>query len=115
MNAIERWAPVFAKCTLLCRRGILKLLGVDEAFPDLKPSVGQTIYTCLEKRGEQTIQQCVECLRVGWRGWERYRLTEEQLLEFFTGRNKEAEQVAKFLVKFGLATDISSLFTLFAR
>jgi hypothetical protein len=51
----------------------------------------------------------------GWRGWEQYRLTEDQLTSFFQGKSKEAEQVADCLVKLGLATDPTQLYSLFVQ
>eukprot|EP00730_Choanoeca_flexa_P013013 TRINITY_DN4878_c0_g1_i1.p1 TRINITY_DN4878_c0_g1~~TRINITY_DN4878_c0_g1_i1.p1 ORF type:complete len:230 (+),score=37.55 TRINITY_DN4878_c0_g1_i1:133-822(+) len=116
VDAVERWAPVFAKVAVMSRKGMLKLLGItNDADLPATQSVGEVVYECLRQRGEQTLQHCRQALIEGWRGWERYRLTEEQLAEFFSGKSKEAEQVAVFLVKLGQATDPSSLFALFVR
>lgn len=94
---------------------MLKLLGVSDDLEPRAASVGETIYCCLKRRGELTLQQCHQALVEGWRGWECYRLTEEQLADFFQGKSKEAEEVGRFLVKLGMATNPSSLFALFAR
>ncbi|EDQ85778.1 uncharacterized protein MONBRDRAFT_34137 [Monosiga brevicollis MX1] len=113
--AIERWAPVFAKAALTCRQGICKLLGADKSFDDRQESVGETIFFCLQKRGQDVVEQCRDCLVQGWSGWERYRLSEQQVCDFFAGKSPEAEQVADFLIKLGQATDLTGLFSLFVR
>eukprot|EP00045_Choanoeca_perplexa_P003982 m.34739 g.34739 ORF g.34739 m.34739 type:complete len:224 (+) comp12336_c0_seq1:136-807(+) len=115
VDAVERWAPVFAKAALMSRKGMLKLLGASADVDPRPASVGETIYWNLKRRSEQTLEQCRQALMEGWRGWERYRLTEEQLSDFFQGKSKEAEEVGRFLVKLGMATNLSSLFALFAR
>ena len=114
MTAVERWAPVFAKCVLMSRRGLLKLLNYDTC-EESAPSVGQTIYQCLLRRGEETLSQCRDALLQGWRGWEKYRLSPAEVEAFFSGKCKEAEQVADFLLKLGQATDVTNLFSIFTR
>ena len=93
----------------------LKLLGIDPNFEERQQSVGETIHHCLKRRGEGVVEQCRASLKQGWQGWERYRLTDEQLADFFQGKSQEAEQVADFLVKLGIATDPCSLFAIFVR
>ena len=115
MVAIERWAPVFAKAAIMSQKGMLKLLGISPDVEPRAPSVGETIYCSLKRRSERTLEQCRQALTEGWRGWECYRLTEDQLADFFQGKSKEAEEVGRFLVKLGKATNPSILFALFAR
>lgn len=105
---------MFAKCVLMSRRGLLKVLRYD-ACDERAASVGETAYQCLLRRGEETLAQCREALLQGWLGWEKYRLSPAEVEAFFTGKCKEAEQVADFLVKLGQATDVTNLFSIFSR
>lgn len=111
---MERWAPVFAKCVLMSRRGLLKLLRFEKSEIEAE-SVGETVYQSLLRRGEATLKQCQDALAEGWAGWETYRLSPAEIEAFFAGRCKEAEQVADFLLKLGQATDITNLFAIFTR
>ena len=81
---------------------------------DPKP-VGRRVFEFLSARGDNIVQQFRQCVVHGWRGWEQYRLSEEQVNEFFAGNCKEAEAVADFLLQLGLATDIRTLFSIFTR
>lgn len=77
--------------------------------------VGRRIFEFLSARGDNIVNQCKQCLMQGWHGWEHYKLTEDQVNEFFAGNCKEAEAVADFLLQLGLATDIRTLFSIFTR
>lgn len=122
--AIERWAPVFAKCALTARRGIAALLRKESPAATFKPAspspeavatptVGETLFAALRVRGEKATQQLRDALVHGWAGWEQWHLSSKQVDDLFAGKCEEAEEVADFLLSFGRATDEGNLFFLF--
>lgn len=112
MPAIERWAPVFAKCSLLSRRGLKQLL--DRQHPSSKnelPSVGETLRESLEAMN--ATERFCSSIQSGWAGWTQWKLSASEVKQLFTGKLEEAEQVADFLLKLAHATDPTNLYSLF--
>eukprot|EP00049_Salpingoeca_infusionum_P010314 m.175359 g.175359 ORF g.175359 m.175359 type:complete len:322 (+) comp14610_c0_seq3:488-1453(+) len=80
-----------------------------------RPSVGRRAFELLKRQGDHIVAHFKTSVITGWRGWERYRLTEDQVNDFFAGRSKEAEAVADFLLELGLATDVFRLFSILTK
>lgn len=114
-EAVERWAPVFAKVTRTVQVGLLRLLNRD--YSEIYSTVGTTISTKLaeSKKPTRALDMFRATLTRGWDGWIQYKLDDKTVDDFLAGKCVEAERAADLLLRLANATDPTNIYGMFIR
>ena len=120
------WSPVLARVAMWTSRPLVRLLrredprerlgwgtqGEDRVWRiSTLPTIGETCRTALKVNDK--LETSKRILLKGWYQWEGRSLTEDQVDQFFSGMEEEAERVGVALLQLSKATDSKLLFRMF--